>query len=82
MLVKWIVFDNGGVLELVDDDQWPLQRLDRWAQQAGLDPADAAERLGGAQLPRVDIQADTETACVGRAGGIRTRGLLLPKQAR
>jgi putative hydrolase of the HAD superfamily len=48
-----VVFDAGGVLEVVDDLSW----LDRWRVRAGLDPAE-----GEAALGRVD---PTGLAAVG-----------------
>ena len=52
----WILFDIGGVLELVEDGVWQEELADRWAARAGLTRAEYDERLGAADLPRIDIE--------------------------
>ena len=37
---KWILFDAGGVLEIVDDDAWQDQWWSRWCERTGLDRPD------------------------------------------
>lgn len=58
--MKWILFDVGGVLELVDDHNWSNLFLQRWTTRLALTPEQAAERLQAAQLPRTDIKMGTE----------------------
>lgn len=53
---KWILFDIGGVLELVDDDSWPEEWWDRWRAHAGLDTAEFEARLEAAELAPIDIE--------------------------
>lgn len=52
---KWVLFDIGGVLEVVDDDTWQEQWWDRWADRAGLSRAQVDARVAAADLPRIDI---------------------------
>ena len=34
--MKWILYDIGGVLELVDDDRWPQMLEKSWSDRLGL----------------------------------------------
>lgn len=52
----WILFDIGGVLELVDDGPWQEQLKNRWAARADLTRLEYDERLAAAGLPRIDIE--------------------------
>lgn len=45
MSIKAVVFDIGGVLEVVDDDAWPQLWVNRWEHRLGLLPGDLAARL-------------------------------------
>ena len=68
----WILFDVGGVLEIVDDDAWHATLLDAWSLRAGLSTADARARLGAAALPPLDVVTGVEPEYwqgVGRALG-------------
>lgn len=65
---KWILFDVGGVLEIVDDDTWQEQWWRRWQARSGLDRADFDARVETADLPRIDITAGTEAEFWGRLG--------------
>ncbi len=57
-----MLFDIGGVLEIVDDDTWPQDLTQRWADRVGL-PIDAfRSTLAAADLPRTDITHGTEDA--------------------
>ena len=40
-MIKAVVFDIGGVLEIVDDESWPRQWTQRWRAIGGVDRADA-----------------------------------------
>lgn len=71
----WILFDIGGVLELVDDDTWPQQWWDRWRRHAGLSAEEFEARLAVADLPPIDIETGTGErfwGAVGRMLGIDT----------
>ncbi|WP_336628393.1 MULTISPECIES: HAD-IA family hydrolase [unclassified Microbacterium] len=52
----WILFDIGGVLELVEDGIWQEELANRWATRAGLTRAEYDERLAVADLPRIDVE--------------------------
>lgn len=65
----WILFDIGGVLELVDDDTWPQQWWDRWRRHAGLSAEEFEARLAVADLPPIDIETGT-----GSASGVPSDG--------
>jgi putative hydrolase of the HAD superfamily len=58
----WILFDVGGVLEIVDDDAWHATLLDAWSLRVGLSVGDARARLRAAALPALDVSAGVETA--------------------
>lgn len=67
---KWILFDIGGVLEIVDDDAWPQEFQRRWQERSGLNPAEYKARIDRAVLPFIDLSPYTERAYwegVGRA---------------
>lgn len=67
---KWILFDIGGVLEVVDDDAWPQKFQRRWQARLGFDPEEYKERIDRAALPFIDLSPQTESAYwegVGRA---------------
>jgi HAD superfamily hydrolase (TIGR01493 family) len=57
---KWILFDIGGVLEVVDDDSWQEQWWTRWRERAGLEPAGFDARVAQADLPAIDVTTGTE----------------------
>lgn len=56
---KWILFDIGGVLEVVDDDTWQEQWWDRWRDRSGLTRSELDARVGAADLPAIDVTAGT-----------------------
>lgn len=58
---KWILFDIGGVLEIVDDDAWQDQWWARWCERTGLERPDFDARVAGADLPPIDTTAGQET---------------------
>ncbi|MEV4735849.1 MULTISPECIES: HAD family hydrolase [unclassified Microbacterium] len=58
----WILFDIGGVLEVVDDDTWQEHWWERVREVCGL-PRDAVDaRVAAADLPRIDVAVGTEQA--------------------
>ncbi|MFB4348927.1 HAD family hydrolase [Microbacterium sp. CR_7] len=58
----WILFDIGGVLEVVDDDSWQEQWWERVRGVSGLMRHDLDARLATADLPRIDLTVGTEGA--------------------
>ncbi|WP_460785176.1 HAD family hydrolase [Microbacterium tumbae] len=56
---KWILFDIGGVLEIVDDDTWQELWWDRWSANAGLGRAEFEARVAAADLPAIDVTSGT-----------------------
>jgi HAD superfamily hydrolase (TIGR01509 family) len=65
----WILFDIGGVLEIVDDDNWPTQFATRWQRRTGLTPDEYRARLDSLVLPAVDREAGTEQSYWRLVGG-------------
>lgn len=59
---KWILFDIGGVLEVVDDDAWPREFQRRWQQRSGFDPEEYKKRIEQAALPFIDLSPWTQRA--------------------
>jgi FMN phosphatase YigB (HAD superfamily) len=59
---KWILFDIGGVLELVDDDTWQEAWWQRWRAISGLRRETFDARIAAAELPAIDITVGTESA--------------------
>lgn len=57
---KWILFDIGGVLEVVDDDTWQEQWWDRWRDRSRLDRDEFEARIAAADLPSIDVTAGRE----------------------
>jgi FMN phosphatase YigB (HAD superfamily) len=58
--MTWILFDIGGVLEIVDDDSWQQHWWARWRERAGLERADFDARVAQADLPSIDVTTGTE----------------------
>lgn len=58
----WILFDIGGVLELVDDDSWQDEWWQRWCIATGLSRPELDARVGAARLPAIDVTVGTESA--------------------
>jgi len=55
--MKWILYDIGGVLEIVDDHSWPQILEESWSARLGL-PVDLFRaRLDAAALPDTTVQA-------------------------
>ncbi|MFJ4164425.1 HAD-IA family hydrolase [Microbacterium sp. NPDC089698] len=51
----WILFDIGGVLELVEDGVWQEDLKERWADRAGMSRAEYDTAIERADLPRIDL---------------------------
>ncbi|WP_136054897.1 HAD-IA family hydrolase [Microbacterium sp. K24] len=51
----WVLFDIGGVLEVVDDDTWQEKWWQRWADRTGFSRDEVDARVDGADLPRIDV---------------------------
>lgn len=56
----WILFDVGGVLELVDDQNWPAAYVARCADRLGITVADFEDRLATVMLPDAGTQSGVE----------------------
>lgn len=54
--MQWILYDVGGVLELVDDDRWPDVLRETWAARFGLTVEDVRARMQGADLPDMSLR--------------------------
>lgn len=54
--MKWILYDVGGVLELVDDHSWPQDLQESWSGRLGLSVDDLQARLDAADLPDTTLQ--------------------------
>ncbi len=57
---RWILFDVGGVLELVDDDAWQDAWWARWREVTGLGQDAFETRIAGADLPAIDVAEGVE----------------------
>ncbi len=58
-LRKWVLFDIGGVLEVVDDDTWGQLFVRQWQERSGLSAEEYRARILAADLPAIDRRADT-----------------------
>ncbi|MDH2443702.1 HAD-IA family hydrolase [Amnibacterium sp. CER49] len=66
--VRWLLLDIGGVLELVDDGDWPRRYRDRWAARLGLTPEEFDRRRAGAHLPDSTTRSGVEQEWWTRLG--------------
>lgn len=67
---KWVLFDIGGVLEIVDDDAWQLEFRRRWQERSGFSTDEYRSRLLAADLPDISRNENIQPvywAKVGRA---------------
>ncbi|WP_235480938.1 HAD family hydrolase [Frondihabitans sp. Leaf304] len=55
--MKWILYDIGGVLEIVDDDDWPLSLHERWSARHELTVTELRARLHAAELPDMALRS-------------------------
>lgn len=58
--IRWLLFDVGGVLERVDDDEWPVRFGERWAARVGLTPEELDRRVAAAALPDSQTRSGVE----------------------
>ncbi|MGM7680079.1 HAD-IA family hydrolase [Microbacterium sp. A94] len=54
--MKWILYDIGGVLEIVDDHSWPQVLEKSWSVRLGLSVQELRARLDAAGLPDTTLQ--------------------------
>lgn len=54
--MKWILYDIGGVLEIVDDHSWPRELEESWSGRLGMTVAALRARLDAAALPDTTLQ--------------------------
>lgn len=66
--VDWLLFDVGGVLEVVDDAAWPARFAERCATRLGMRPERLAELLGAAELPDAGTRSGVEEEYWSRFG--------------
>lgn len=72
-MITTVLFDIGGVLEIVDDTNWPKVWMHRWFDELGIDHTDGWQRLAEAGLPDTTSAVGTELPyqqAVGRALGL------------
>lgn len=55
--MKWILYDIGGVIELVDDHSWPAELRLKWAARAGVLPEEYDAKLAAADLPDTTVNS-------------------------
>ncbi|CAN5332673.1 hypothetical protein BH10PLA2_BH10PLA2_01670 [soil metagenome] len=55
--MKWILYDIGGVLEIVDDHGWPQTLHEGWSARHGLTVDELRARLQAAELPDMALRA-------------------------
>ncbi|MFJ4221010.1 HAD-IA family hydrolase [Curtobacterium luteum] len=53
---QWILYDVGGVLEIVDDDRWPDVLRETWGGRFGLTVDEVRTRLRDADLPDMALR--------------------------
>ncbi|MDP3949690.1 HAD family hydrolase [Microbacterium sp.] len=58
--MKWILYDIGGVIEIVDDHSWPTELRVTWSDRFGLKPEEYDARLLAADLPDTTVNAGVE----------------------
>ncbi|MGN6743951.1 MAG: HAD-IA family hydrolase [Amnibacterium sp.] len=59
-MVRWLLFDVGGVLERVDDARWPVRFAERCAARVGLRVEELTRRLDAAELPDTTVRSGVE----------------------
>lgn len=52
---RWVLFDVGGVLEVVDDDAWQDAWWRRWREHAGVPDAEIGGLVASGRLPSIDV---------------------------
>ena len=54
---RWVLFDIGGVLEVVDDDAWGVTFRARWQELSGFSLEEYRARLTAVELPDISRHA-------------------------
>ena len=65
---KWVLFDIGGVLEVVDDDAWGKLFARRWQELSGFSLEEYRARLTAAELPDISRHAGIRADYWARIG--------------
>ena len=60
--MKWILYDVGGVLEVVDDHRWPQELEESWSDRLGMTIEVLRTRLDAAALPDTTLQTGVADA--------------------
>lgn len=55
--MKWILYDIGGVIEVVDDERWPQELEATWSARLDLSVENLRSRLDAADLPDTTLQS-------------------------
>lgn len=58
--MRWVLFDIGGVLEIVDDNQWQARWMGRWLGRVGLTFEQYEERVATVELPDITLRSGVE----------------------
>lgn len=58
--MKWVLYDVGGVLEIVDDDRWQQALIERWSVRLGMPVDEVRARLAAARLPDMTLRSGVE----------------------
>jgi HAD superfamily hydrolase (TIGR01509 family) len=61
-MVRWLLFDVGGVLERVDDAAWPTRFLEAAGARVGLGLDEVQARIGAAGLPDSTTRSGVQEA--------------------
>lgn len=64
----WVLYDVGGVLEIVDDESWQHTWMDGWSARLGLSIVEMRHRLAAAQLPDMTRRSGVEAEYWQRFG--------------
>lgn len=68
--MQWILFDVGGVLEVVDDENWQKHWMRRWLERTGLTFDHYQARIAAAEVPDVLHQTGVETEYWQQLGSV------------
>lgn len=58
--MKWVLYDVGGVLEIVDDERWQYALVERWSVRLGMPVDEVRARLAAARLPDMTLHSGVE----------------------
>ena len=65
---RWVLFDIGGVFEVVDDDAWGVTFRARWQELSGFSLEEYRARLTAAELPDISRHAGIRADYWSRTG--------------